>query len=258
MTWVWCPNVDPDSLFLDLATLYPGDDYVDWTGLDGYNWGTNPAKPDRWRSFDELYSSTYDNRRHDRPLQAADDQRGRLDRARRLEGAWIEDALARIPTDYPKIRGLLWFDKYDDGMDWPIETSASAGSAFADGDPEPRLRQRRRAGRGRRPIEPPQSPLAPSQADRTGRADRQRPLADAVRPCLDSARSAADGHENAHPPKHIHARPDALALASPCSRSSRPRLRQGHHHKARDRRRRPKPRSATSARSTGAPGSATS
>ena len=40
--------------------------------------------------------------------------------------------LARRPTSR-KIRGLLWFDKYDDGMDWPIETSGSATSAFAAG-----------------------------------------------------------------------------------------------------------------------------
>ena len=44
-TWVWCPNVDPASKLHDLASLYPGDAYVDWTGLDGYNWGTNPASP---------------------------------------------------------------------------------------------------------------------------------------------------------------------------------------------------------------------
>src|SRR5215218_5947377 len=58
-TWVWCPNIDPGGKLQDLAPLYPGDEYVDWTSLDGYNWGTNPAKPDRWRSFDELYDSTY-------------------------------------------------------------------------------------------------------------------------------------------------------------------------------------------------------
>jgi mannan endo-1,4-beta-mannosidase len=45
---------------------------------------------------------------------------------------WIEEALTAIPVSYPKIRGLLWFDTYDDGMDWPIETSASSAGAFAE------------------------------------------------------------------------------------------------------------------------------
>jgi len=46
---------------------------------------------------------------------------------------WIRDALARVPTEYPAIRALLWFDKFDDNMDWPIETSGAATTAFAEG-----------------------------------------------------------------------------------------------------------------------------
>jgi len=49
------------------------------------------------------------------------------------KAAWIKDALGRIPTEYPSIRALLWFDKFDDGMDWPIETSPKATAAFAKG-----------------------------------------------------------------------------------------------------------------------------
>ncbi len=118
---------------------YPGNAYVDWTGLDGYNWGTNPAKPDRWRSFDQLYSSTYDKITGTiAPVQAAD-RSARSARpstaARRRPGS--SDALAKIPTSYPKIRGLLWFEQFDDGMDWPIETSTSATSAFAEGIQNP-------------------------------------------------------------------------------------------------------------------------
>jgi hypothetical protein len=147
VTWVWCPNVDPDGVFHDLSSLYPGDAYVDWTGLDGYNWGLNPAKPDRWRSFNELFSTTYsrvaDVVAPSKPMLIGEigstEQGG-------SKANWIEEALTAIPTSYPKIRGLLWFDTYDDGMDWPIETSASSAGAFAqaiqspayvaEGDPE--------------------------------------------------------------------------------------------------------------------------
>jgi hypothetical protein len=38
-----------------------------------------------------------------------------------------------LPTEFPKIRGLIWFEKRDSGMDWPIETSESARAAFAAG-----------------------------------------------------------------------------------------------------------------------------
>ena len=37
ITWVWAPNVDPRHMFTPYRQLYPGADYVDWTGLDGFN-----------------------------------------------------------------------------------------------------------------------------------------------------------------------------------------------------------------------------
>jgi len=46
---------------------------------------------------------------------------------------WIRDALTRVPTEYQGIRALLWFDKFDSSMDWPVETSSSATSGFAEG-----------------------------------------------------------------------------------------------------------------------------
>jgi endoglucanase len=46
---------------------------------------------------------------------------------------WIKEMLNTVPVNYPKIRGLLYFEKYDSNMDWPIETSSSATSAFKAG-----------------------------------------------------------------------------------------------------------------------------
>ena len=133
-TWVWCPNVDFEGVFQDLAEVYPGDSYVDWTGLDGYNSGTNPAKKDRWRTFDQLYERTYDeivqNVAPSKPMVigeiASTEQGG-------SKAQWIGEMLKALPSRYPKIRGLVWFDKFESGMDWPIETSASAIDAFARG-----------------------------------------------------------------------------------------------------------------------------
>src|SRR5215218_221513 len=134
VSWVWCPFVDPGGSLTSLASLYPGDAYVDWTGLDGYNWGTNPAAPRGWRSFDQLFANSYEEVTArvapSKPMMIGEmgssEQGG--DKA-----AWIRDALARVPASYPQIRALLWFDKFDDGMDWPIETSPAATSAFSQG-----------------------------------------------------------------------------------------------------------------------------
>jgi mannan endo-1,4-beta-mannosidase len=132
VSWVWCPNVDPgNKLANSIASDYPGDQYVDWTGLDGYNWG--PAQGG-WTSFSHLYDSTYhaitDTIAPSKPLLIG--EMGSTEKGG-SKASWISEALAEIPTAFPKIRAMLWFDTFDDGMDWPIETSSSATSAFAAG-----------------------------------------------------------------------------------------------------------------------------
>jgi Glycosyl hydrolase family 26 len=133
-TWVWCPNVDPDGVLRNLSSLYPGDAYVDWTGLDGYNWGTNPARPDRWRTFDQLYGPTYkritETIAPTKPMIVSEIGATEYGGSK---AAWISDMLAKVPASYPKVRGLLYFEKYDDGMDWPLGTSSAATAAFAAG-----------------------------------------------------------------------------------------------------------------------------
>jgi hypothetical protein len=134
VSWVWCANIDPTHDFQNLKSLYPGDEYVDWTSLDGYNWGTNPAKPDRWLSFDQLYSSTYNTITKEvaptKPMVIGEIGSTEYGGSK---AAWIEEALSAIPNRYQKIRAMVWFEQFDDGMDWPIETSSASASAFARG-----------------------------------------------------------------------------------------------------------------------------
>jgi hypothetical protein len=138
--WVWCPNVDFEGKLQDLHSLYPGDDYVEWTCLDGYNSGSNPAKDDRWRSFDQLYARSYaevtERIAPSKPMVlgeiACSEQGG-------SKAGWIAEMLSALPRRYPKVHGLVWFDKFESGMDWPLETSQSAIDAFAAGISDPRF-----------------------------------------------------------------------------------------------------------------------
>jgi beta-mannanase len=132
VSWTWCPNIDQANTLQPLGGLYPGDAYVDWTCLDGYNWGTNPAGPSGWRTFDQIYDSTYEKITTtiapQKPMMIGEVGSSEYGGSK---AAWIEDTLKKIPVAYPKIRALLWFDKFDSGMDWPVETSSSATSAFS-------------------------------------------------------------------------------------------------------------------------------
>jgi hypothetical protein len=131
-TWVWCPNVDPDNAFAPLLSLYPGDAYVDWTCLDGYNGG------DPWTSFTELFTSTYDlitsTIAPSKPMiigEVGSTEPGGS------KAHWISDTFSALPTRFPQIRGLLWFDAYARGpggrYDWPIDTSSASEVAFTMG-----------------------------------------------------------------------------------------------------------------------------
>jgi hypothetical protein len=137
-SWVWCPYVDPNGgAALQSSSLYPGDEYVDWTGLDGYNKGTAKGVP--WRTFSYLFGPDYreitETLAPSKPMliaEVASSEEGGS------KAEWIEEMFAQLPVSFPKVRGLMWFDYFDQGNDWPLETSPSATAAFATGIGDPR------------------------------------------------------------------------------------------------------------------------
>ena len=133
VTWVWCPNIDLiDSI--PLERLYPGDAYVDWTCIDGYNWGPEPNHGGRWWNFYDIFKVTYDHIlaiAPDKPLMIGETASTELNGSK---STWITDALTvQVPRNFPKIKAFLWFNVGADGMDWYIESSPSAQAAFAAG-----------------------------------------------------------------------------------------------------------------------------
>jgi Glycosyl hydrolase family 26 len=132
VSWVWCPNIDPYGKRTPLASVYPGDAYVDWTCLDGYN-GANP-----WASFSDLFKSSYETIistiAPTKPMVVGETA---STEAGGSKPQWIEALLKALPADFPKIHGLLWFDKTESGpgghSDWPLASSPASAGAFAAG-----------------------------------------------------------------------------------------------------------------------------
>src|ERR671932_2056495 len=62
VTWVWCPNRTIYTYDVQhqapLSQVYPSDSYVDWTCIDGYNWGTD--RNNVWQSFSQVFRRSYD------------------------------------------------------------------------------------------------------------------------------------------------------------------------------------------------------
>ncbi|HET8815124.1 MAG TPA: glycosyl hydrolase [Solirubrobacterales bacterium] len=133
VTWVWCPNVDLFNSLTPLGRLYPGDAYVDWTALDGFNWGKRRGSPG-WQSFNQVFHRTY--RRivrkvaRGKPLMLA--EVASTDRGG-SKPAWIKDMLMKVRHKYRKIRAVIWYDVDDRGTNWPIERRKQDGRAFRRG-----------------------------------------------------------------------------------------------------------------------------
>jgi glycosyl hydrolase family 26 len=129
ISWVWCPNyIVPNSSgsAADPAPWYPGDAYVDWTGFDAYNEGGSTVK----QVYDPIYSAVA-KIAPSKPMligETASSEQGTPSKA-----AWITELLSILPTRYPKVRGVAWFNWAVEGKDWPIETSSSAEAAFKTG-----------------------------------------------------------------------------------------------------------------------------
>jgi Glycosyl hydrolase family 26 len=130
VTWVWCPYARDEPP----APFYPGSRYVDWTCLDGYNWGPESQQPTPWRTFGEIFTAAYHRLVTEvapgKPMMigevATDDSGG--DKA-----AWIREMFVDLRLGFPKVSALVWFDKYDLDVQWPIEISPIARAVFAQG-----------------------------------------------------------------------------------------------------------------------------
>jgi beta-mannanase len=109
------------------ATLeyYPGDDYVDWTCVDGYNWGSTNGGG--WQSFHDVFEDIYATlATKNKPIligeMASTEEGG--DKA-----AWIDAIVPALQNDFPLIKALVWFD-IDKETDWRISSSPASEAAF--------------------------------------------------------------------------------------------------------------------------------
>lgn len=130
--WVWCPSTDPHSSPAQLGGLYPGQAWVDWTCLDGYNFGALHGA-NGWTTFRQVFGATYLEIVRLAPHapmmigEVASSESGGS------KAAWIADMFRQIPERFPKLRGMIWFDTRDGAADWPLQTSASSEAAFRAG-----------------------------------------------------------------------------------------------------------------------------
>jgi hypothetical protein len=150
VVWVWNPNVLLEGDPYPMAGVYPGDDYVDWFGMNGFNWGANIHWKNcdcqsAWRTFKELFDNTYRGfvSMADKPIMIGETASSEIggDKAGWITNAYLEE----IPNAYPRIRAVAWFNKIATGLDtiapgvvepttsavdWRVNSSPASLAAF--------------------------------------------------------------------------------------------------------------------------------
>ncbi len=124
VSWVWSPNWNdsPEEDWNKMEKYYPGDEYVDWVGVSGYN--LHRELPGRL--FDPIHAR-YASRK---PLMIT--EVGAVDRGGRTKADWTT-LFARWAEQHPAVGAVVWFDTdthpgYDEK--WRIDTDAESLAAF--------------------------------------------------------------------------------------------------------------------------------
>jgi hypothetical protein len=133
LRWVFNPTADTYAGTTPVSRIWPGAEYVDVLGLDGFNWGED-AGWGRWLPFTKIFAQQYAN------LTALDprapvwicevaskephiDDGAPVDN-RHDKGAWVRAMFEH--RGMPRLQAIVWFDA-DKERDW--RTTSSEGSA---------------------------------------------------------------------------------------------------------------------------------
>lgn len=122
--FMWSPDVDYTGA-TNMASLYPGDQYVDFVGLDGYNWG--PLDGHTWQTPQQVFGPSLSE------LAAITSKPELITEVGSTEvggdkATWITQFFALLKAQ-PQVRGFIWFDDNKE-TDWRIDSSPASLQAF--------------------------------------------------------------------------------------------------------------------------------
>ena len=151
VVWVWTPNEMYEGVPATVEEVYPGDEYVDWMGMNGFNWGANIHWEScncqsAWRTFNEIFETTYPRliALANKPIMIGEIGCSEVggDKAAWISQAFLDD----LPNKFPQVRAVSWFNKVATGLDmvspgvvkptaaavdWRVTSSPAALQAFA-------------------------------------------------------------------------------------------------------------------------------
>jgi hypothetical protein len=130
VVWIWSPNVRHWGETTTFASVYPGDDYVDFLGIEGYNWGSSQSWS-VWQSFKEVFLTSYNDliglsKKNIIITEMASTEIGGN------KAQWILDMFTDLKSTFPQISAITWFNMNKE-TDWRINSSIASENAFKEG-----------------------------------------------------------------------------------------------------------------------------
>lgn len=126
--FVWAPNVDDGGI--PFTAYFPGDEWVNAVGLDGYNWGsTAESSGHKWLSVGDTFKSSYATitQLSTKPVMITETASAE---AGGDKASWIKQGfLSEIPQLFPRVSAVIWFDVQKE-TDWRVDSSQTSLEAL--------------------------------------------------------------------------------------------------------------------------------
>jgi parallel beta-helix repeat protein len=128
--WVWSPNADAFAGARGgVDRFWPGDDYVDWVGAEGFNWNRCDGRS-TWRDFGAIFNAFYawgSARAKPLMISATGTVEDPFDAGRKHD--WYLDAAGTLARSMPRIRAVVLLDQ-GGRCDWRPDTSPRSMRGF--------------------------------------------------------------------------------------------------------------------------------
>lgn len=133
--WIWAPNIQscPDTPENNMHAYFPGDTYVDWIGVDGYNFGDHHDVWHKWQSFEKIYDAILKDfaaRYPHKPVMISEFGCAPGKPGQREQ--WIREAYESL-LKRPQVKAAVWFDldkRRENEPNWRIDATPGSLKAF--------------------------------------------------------------------------------------------------------------------------------
>jgi len=136
--WIWAVNHE-DVGNARAEDFYPGPDYVDWIGIDGYNWGASQSWSS-WSAPEQVFGPMVARLRdltsgQPKPLAltetaSSSSMPGKVDVA--AKSAWITQLFGYATASTTGARMIVWFNE-DKETDWAVFGGSNGDETFRSG-----------------------------------------------------------------------------------------------------------------------------